>query len=114
MNKGKRETLEKAKITKKFGKLQQIPKARVLLITVENDAIWKNYVKTKINNTQKNSKCWERERERERVNHMINECRKQSYNRRYDRKVKVISGNCTGTNQNLLLKRDAQTYVILW
>ena len=53
----------------------------------QNNAIRTNYVKTKIDKTLQNSKCWLCGEIDETINH-ISECSKKEYNTRYDRLVR--------------------------
>ena len=73
------------------GKLKR--ETEFLLIAAENNAIRTNYIKSRINKTQQNSRFWLCGDRDEMINHIISECRKlalKMYEPRHDRLGKVI------------------------
>ena len=64
-----------------------------LLPVTQNNAIWTNYIKTRIDKTQQNCKCWLCGDKIETINNIISECSKlaqKEYKMRYDRVEKAI------------------------
>ena len=64
-----------------------------LLIAAQNNAVRINHIKTRIDKTQQNRKCWLCSDRDETINHIISECCKlaqKEYKTRYDWIGKVI------------------------
>ena len=64
-----------------------------LLIAAQNNAIWTNHIKVRVDKTQQNTKCWLCCDRHETINHIRSECSKLAqteYKARHDRVSKVI------------------------